>query len=164
MTQATQTITNGNVITMNDELKAQLRNVPILSSLKDDELYCFEGVHEVRVQDGEYIARQGEAAHFFWILLEGELQFSQTQSDGQKMEMYVMKQGNAMGEVPLLANIPNAVNVQSIGSARLLQLNEDEFWKLMTSCLRFAKPSWGIWRCGCKRCRAWWCNRRRWRR
>jgi CRP-like cAMP-binding protein len=86
-TQATQTYPNSNVITMNDELKTQLRNVPILSSLKDDELYCIDTVHEVRVQDGEYIARQGEMAHFFWILLEGELQFSQTQSDGRELDM-----------------------------------------------------------------------------
>ena len=79
------TIPNSNVITMNDELKAQLRNVPILSSLKDDELYCLEGLFTRFVsRDGEYIARQGETAHFFWILLEGEMQFSQTQGDGRR--------------------------------------------------------------------------------
>ena len=143
MTQATQTIPNGNVITMNDELRAQLRNVPILSSLKDDELYCLEGIHEMHTRDGEYIARQGETAHFFWILLEGEMQCSQTQGDGQQINLYVMKPGNAFGEVPLLANVPNAVNVQSIGIAHLLRLDEDEFWKLMTSCPEVRKAILG---------------------
>jgi len=142
-TQATQTYPNSNVIAMNDELKTQLRTVPILSSLKDDELYCLDTVHEIRAQEGEYIARQGEMAHFFWILLEGELQVSQTQSDGREVDMYVMKPGAAFGEVPLLANIPNAVNARPIGSAHLLQLSEDEFWKLMTSCPEVRKAILG---------------------
>jgi signal transduction histidine kinase len=45
-----------------------------------------------------------------------------------------MESGNAFGELPLLANIPNTVNLQASTSSHLLQLDEEQFWSLMTSC------------------------------
>ncbi len=35
---------------------------------------------DIHVDKDEFIAHQGEAAHFFWILLEGELRVFQTQT------------------------------------------------------------------------------------
>ena len=70
--------------TITAELLAQLRKVPILSSLKDDELHCLEGVREIHLDKDEFLARQGEVAHFFWILLEGEIRVFQTHADGHE--------------------------------------------------------------------------------
>ena len=73
MSEQTQIVQNHVVEEVNAELIALLRKVPILSSLKDDELHCLEGVQEIHIDKGEIITRQGEISHFFWILLEGEL-------------------------------------------------------------------------------------------
>jgi len=120
--------------TMSEALLAKLRTVSILSSLKDDELSCLEGVEEIHLEKDDVLVRQGEAAHHFWILLEGELQLFQTQPDGREVALVAMPSGSAFGEVPLLANIPNAVSLRAAGHCELLQLNEDGFWNLMTSC------------------------------
>jgi signal transduction histidine kinase len=139
MSQQSQVAQNKIVETISPELLAQLRKVPILSSLKDDELHCVEGVGDIRLDKGEFLVRQGEAAHFFWILLEGEIRVFHTQSDGQEGTLYKIESGNAFGEVPLLANIPNGVNLQTTMPSHLLQLDEEQFWSLMTSCPQVRK-------------------------
>ncbi len=99
--------------TVSGDLLTQLRKVPILSSLKDEELHCLDGVREIHVDTGEAIARQGEMAHFFWILLEGELRVHSVLPDGKDMTMATIESGNAFGELPLLTNIPNIANIEA---------------------------------------------------
>jgi signal transduction histidine kinase len=134
MNEQTQIVRNHVVEKMTQELFAQLRKVPIFSTLKDDELHCIEGVQEIYIEPNEVLARQGEAAHFFWILLDGELRLYQSLADGSDVMMGKIDGGNAFGELPLLANIPNSVNIQAITPCHLLQLDEDQFWSLMTTC------------------------------
>jgi signal transduction histidine kinase len=134
MSEQTQPVRNHVVEKMNEELLAKLRGVPILSSLKDDELHCLEGVQEIYIEKGEILVRQGEAAHFFWILLEGELRVYQAQGNGNDMALALIESGNAFGELPLLTNIPNAGTIESTAPSHLLQLDEDQFWGLMTTC------------------------------
>jgi len=119
---------------MSAELFAQLRKVPILASLKDDELYCVQSVRELRLGLDDILIRQGEPAHFFYILLEGELRIFQTMADGRDITLGKIEAGNTFGELPLLANIPNAASIQAAQSSRLVQLNEEQFWNLMTTC------------------------------
>jgi signal transduction histidine kinase len=125
-----------------EDLLAQLRKVPILSSLKDDELYCVEGERKTLEKD-EMLVRQGEAAHFFFILLEGELRIYQTQTGGEQIAMAKIEAGNAFGELPLLANIPNSGTIEATMASHLLQLDEDQFWNLMTSCPNVRKAILG---------------------
>jgi signal transduction histidine kinase len=134
MSDQSQAVQNKVVETITPELFAQLRKVPILSSLKDDELHCVEGVGDIYLGKDEFLVHQGEAAHFFWILLEGEIRVFQSQSEGNDGTIYKIESGNAFGEVPLLANIPNGVNLQTTMPSHLLQLDEEQFWSLMTSC------------------------------
>jgi signal transduction histidine kinase len=121
----------------------RLRQAPILSSLKDDELRCLKGVHEIHLENGGVLARQGEAAHHFWILLEGELHLYQTGSDGKEIDLAAVPVGSAFGEVPLLANIPNAVSVRATVACSLAQFDEEAFWNLMTSCPHVRKAILG---------------------
>jgi signal transduction histidine kinase len=139
MSEQIQVARNNVVEKISEELFAQLRKVPILSSLKDDELHCLEGVQEIRLDVGESLARQGEVAHFFWILLKGELRIHQIQPDGRDVTFGNVESGNAFGEVPLLTNVPNLASVESVAPSHLLQLDEDQFWGLMTSCPQVRK-------------------------
>jgi signal transduction histidine kinase len=143
MSEQTQIVRNNVVEAISDELVAQLRKVPILSSLKDEELHCLVGVHDLHLDKDEIIARQGEAAHFFWILLEGEIRVYQTLSDGHEATLYKLESGTTFGELPLLANIPNTINLQTTMQCRLLQLDEEQFWSLMTSCPQVRKAILG---------------------
>jgi CRP-like cAMP-binding protein len=119
---------------MEDAAFARLRAVPILASLPDTELRCLEDAQEVHLAEGEYIARQGETANHFWILLSGEILIFQTLADGREQTMATMPTGTAFGELPLLAGIPNAANLRATEACELLQFNEQQFWNLMTAC------------------------------
>ncbi len=127
----------------NEALFERLRQAPILSSLKDDELRCLKGVHEISLSDGDVLARQGEAAHHFWILLDGELRLYQADANGKEIDLATLPVGNAFGEVPLLANIPNAVTIRATTASSLAQFDEDAFWNLMTSCPQVRKAILG---------------------
>jgi signal transduction histidine kinase len=143
MNEQSQIVQSQVVEKINKELLAQLRRVPILSSLKDDELHCLEGVREVHIETGEVIMRQGEIAHFFWILLGGELRVYQTLADQRDVTLSMIESGNAFGELPLLTNVPNLGSIESTAPSHLLQLDEDQFWSMMTSCPQVRKAILG---------------------
>ena len=134
MNEQTQATHTPDAAKMNEELFAQLRKVPILSSLKDEELYCVESVRDFRIGTDEVVARQGDPAHFFYILLEGELRVYQTTSDGRDVTLAKIEEGTTFGEMPLLANIPNTASIQALIPSRLVEMDEEQFWSLMTTC------------------------------
>lgn len=115
-------------------LHQQMRTVPLLASLSDDQLSCLDGAEEIHLEPGGIVARQGEAAHHFWFLLSGELKVSQTAQNGREMVLATVEPGTAFGEVPLLANIPNAASVVSSTPSHLVRISEEIFWSLMTMC------------------------------
>src|SRR6202046_3289808 len=140
MSKQTEIVKNQQV---DDARFANLRKAPLLSSLKDDEIRCLNGVEEICIEAGDVLARQGEAAHFFWILLEGDMGLYQTSSAGDEFMLTSISTGLAFGEVPLLANIPNAATLRAVNHCCLAQLDEESFWNLMTTCPEVRKTILG---------------------
>ncbi len=126
-----------------EAMLAKLHAVPILASLTDDQFSCLNDADEIYREDGEFVARQGDAARFFWIVLEGEVHLSVNSAQGSKIVTQILPAGTAFGEIPLLANIPNAANISSLGRSHLLRLDEDGFWRLMTECPEVRKAILG---------------------
>jgi signal transduction histidine kinase len=131
MSNQTEIVQNQQV---DEALVSKLRKTPILSSLKDDEIRCLKGVEEICLDKGALLARQGEVAHYFWILLEGEIGLYQASPNNEEFMVTSIPAGLAFGEVPLLANIPNAANLRALEHCCLAQFGEESFWNLMTSC------------------------------
>ncbi|MCU1322787.1 MAG: histidine kinase [Acidobacteriaceae bacterium] len=125
------------------ELLSQLRGVDILSSLTEADLTCLNEIEEVKLAEGEYVARQGEMEHFFWILLQGELHIYQTLSDGRKVSIVTVPSGSAFGELPLLSNGPNPASMVTSKPSELLRFTEEQFWELMTTCPEVRKAILG---------------------
>ncbi len=140
MSKQTEIVQNQQV---DQALFAKLRQAPLLSSLQDDEIRCLRGVEEICLDAGDLIARQGEMAHYFWILLDGEIGIYQTSSEGEEFMITSMPAGLAFGEVPLLSNIPNVANLRAISHCCLAQFDEESFWNLMTSCPEVRKAVLG---------------------
>jgi signal transduction histidine kinase len=122
---------------------AQLRDVSILASLDEKTLHCLDEATEIHLKPEQILVRQGENSRNFWILLSGSLRFSNTSTDGHENTVHVMEHGNAFGEVPLLANIPSAVSIRAAEDCDLLELNEEQFWTLMTTCPEVRKAILG---------------------
>ncbi len=113
---------------------AQLKHVPILASLTEDRLHCLDGTRTIHLNPGDSLVRQGEIARIFCILLSGSLRFAQVDAKGQELSVYLMEEGSSFGEIPLLASVPSTVTISAHTPSDLLQLNEDQFWTLMTTC------------------------------
>ena len=128
---------------MSDAMIQRLRAVPILSTVPEQELGCLRDGREVHLAEGEFIARQGEIAHSFWILLAGEMCIVQTLPDGREQILYVVPAGTALGELPLLSNTPNAASVRASEPCELLQFDEQQFWNIMTACPEVRKAILG---------------------
>ena len=128
---------------MSDELLTQLRAVDILSSLDTVELACLGDVARVNVAEGEYVARQGEMEHYFWLLLKGELRLFTKDTGGREVTLGTLSDGVAFGELPLLSNGPNPGNLVATRSSHLMRFTEDQFWSLMTSCPEVRKAILG---------------------
>ncbi len=143
MTEITQIAGNMVGREIDKQLLSKLRKVPILDSLSDEQLVCLETAEDIRLADGELVSGPGDTVPYFWILLEGELRITQAGPDNQGMSLHVLSSGAAFGEVALLANIPQTVNINSINRTHLLRLDENAFWSLMTTCPQVRKAILG---------------------
>ncbi|MGA7393622.1 MAG: cyclic nucleotide-binding domain-containing protein [Terrimicrobiaceae bacterium] len=78
---------------------AQLPRVPLFANLRDEDKVCIEEAEEWRLPESELLARAGETAKHFFVLLEGEVSISKKHGD-QEVARY--RSGAFFGEVPLL--------------------------------------------------------------
>lgn len=126
-----------------DPRVARLRAVPILESVPEPEMACLLDGAEVQLQQGDFLGRQGEIAHFFWILLSGEVRIYQSQPDGRDTTMAVLPAGTAMGEMQLLSNTPYLATAQATEAGIALRFDEQQFWNIMTACPEVRKAILG---------------------
>ncbi len=123
-----------NPVSLSDHTIALLRDVPILESLDATTLHCLDGTTLRQLAPGEVLVPQGVITRFFWILLSGSMVITASFADQHEATLYTIPKGNSFGEIPLLANIPAGVSYRAAEVCELLELNEEQFWALMTSC------------------------------
>ena len=132
MSQTTQVETS--LTPLGDQTIALLHKVSILSSLNDADMHCLDGSRELFLEPGTALLHQGDQSRNFWMLLEGHLHLSHNDPDGRPQQVYAMEPGNSFGEVPLLAGTPAPANIIADDRCHLLELDEDQFWNLLTHC------------------------------
>jgi signal transduction histidine kinase len=120
--------------TITPETLQRLRSVPILASLDEESIHCFDYAEELHVESGYEVARQGEISNHFWVLLNGRIQVAMEMADGYQQVVHVLEPGVSFGEVTLLANIPTTTTLKTMEPSHLVRLDEDQFWDLMTLC------------------------------
>src|SRR6185436_6926013 len=84
------------------------------------------------------LTTEGERTGLFHVLLEGEVRASRTY-DRQSILLGVNKAGNFMGETMLLLDMPWVATCRVSKPARLFQLDEASFWRMLTSCQTVAR-------------------------
>jgi signal transduction histidine kinase len=115
-------------------LLALLHNVPILTSLSEEDLHCLDDIEQIHAERGDLLAKQGETAQFFFVILTGSIRIFFHKPDGAEVTAVSLPAGSAYGELPLLAGIQNPTSVEAEQATHLLRFTEEEFWELMTSC------------------------------
>src|SRR5882762_816604 len=116
----------------------QVRTVPLFSTLSDEQLGCIEAGEIIEAPAGTVLASEGEQTGLFHVLLEGEVRITRVY-DRQTVLMAVTKAGNYIGETMLLLGVPWLATVRVSKAARLFRLDEDSFWRMLSTCPSVAR-------------------------
>jgi signal transduction histidine kinase len=123
------------------ELK-EVRATPLFTNLKDDQVECIDCLKNgdiVTASPGTMLAIEDERNGFFHVLLEGEVRITRNY-DNQTILMRTLKGGgNYFGEIMFLLDIPWLSTARVTKPARLFQLDETGFWRMMTLCHEVAR-------------------------
>jgi signal transduction histidine kinase len=99
-----------------------LREVPMLAELSDSYLKALGwGTHEIRLRPGEALFDEGEPAHDFYYLLEGELEFFRRGEAGERVR-HSLAVGALAGQLALVPGSVHIVSARAVVSTRVLAL------------------------------------------
>ena len=115
-----------------------VRSTPLFAKLTEEQLGCLDGGEVIEAAVGTVLASEGEQTGFFHVILEGEVRATRTY-DRQSILLGVNKPGNFLGETMLLLDIPWVATCRVSKPARLFQLNEEKFWRMMVTCQTIAR-------------------------
>jgi signal transduction histidine kinase len=116
----------------------EVRSAPLFAKLTDEQVGCLEGGNIVDVPAGTTLATEGEHTGLFHVVLQGEVRASRTY-DRQSILLGVNKAGSFLGETMLLLDIPWVASLHVSKPARLFQLDEEHFWRMLTTCPTVAR-------------------------
>ena len=111
-----------------------LRRVSLLSNLKDDQLQCIAELGaEIQLDRGTQIARQGDPPDGFYIILEGQIEWTRN-VDGVIVPAVTLGAGEIFAELILLLDEPYPTSGKAITKVTLYKLTPDDFWKMLELC------------------------------
>src|SRR4030095_2027264 len=123
---------------MNESELKEVRSTPLFAGLTDDQLGCLDGGEIIEAPVGTMLASEGERTGFFHVILEGEVRATRIY-DRQSILLGVNKAGGYLGETMLLLDIPWVATLRVSKAARLFRLNEESFWRMLTTCQTVAR-------------------------
>jgi thioredoxin reductase (NADPH) len=110
----------------------ELKTIPIFACLDDTERQRLaQRAADVRLQEGEWLIREGEIAYFF-VLLEGRLELIKY-LQGQERHLTEYKVGEFFGEVPILLGAPALVSVKAASPSRVARFDAQQLLELIQS-------------------------------
>jgi signal transduction histidine kinase len=118
---------------MDAALVQTIRQAPLFAGLQDDQLDCIQRGEVIDVPTGTILVQTNAPAEYFFLNLEGEVRISRVY-DKQEILLAVNKPGMFMGEIPLLLDAPWAAIVRVSKPARLFRLNQENFWRMLSTC------------------------------
>jgi CRP-like cAMP-binding protein/Fe-S-cluster-containing hydrogenase component 2 len=112
-------------------LEMHLRNIPIFADLTDDFInYLKEHVELVRVDPGEVICRQGEAADSFYLIRIGFVKISETRPGGELVFAYLSR-GEYFGEIGLLGGIGRTATATALDHVEMVRISKEDFDRMV---------------------------------
>jgi thioredoxin reductase (NADPH) len=110
----------------------ELRQAKIFACLSEAECARMaQIVADVRIEAGEWLIREGETP-WFYVLFEGRLRIAKDILGRQTdFDEFDFKEGDFLGEVPLLLGSPVFASVRALTQCRVARLNRQQFQHLI---------------------------------
>ncbi|MBI5307592.1 MAG: Crp/Fnr family transcriptional regulator [Planctomycetes bacterium] len=116
------------------QLSAQLKGVPLFSSLSDEQLDTITRTGAIRrYHNGHIVVQQSNPGDTFFIVVSGCVKVTLLSKDGKEIILSVLKKGDFFGELSLMDNEPRSANVIVVEDSTLFQLTQKQFHQLITT-------------------------------
>jgi signal transduction histidine kinase len=111
-----------------------LRSVPLFRRLPDEKLaWIHDHAEEVRLDAGTLIARQGDPPDGFYVVMEGETEW--TRRVGQEDVFVVtLGKGTIFAELIMVLDAPYPTTGHAVTDVGLLRLDVPSFWEMLRIC------------------------------
>lgn len=112
-----------------------IKNHYLFADLDDDQLANLkQGIHRIRLEDGEVLFRRGQPARRFYLVVTGMIALQRTSARGEEKVINVMRAGNSFAEALMFHKSPAyPVTAISIGDTEVLSIQSDRFLQLLRS-------------------------------
>jgi signal transduction histidine kinase len=111
-----------------------LRGVPLFQSLDEGKLqWVSEQGEVVEFEAGDRIASQGDPPDGFYMILEGETEWTQNVG-GEEVYVVTLGEGDIFAELILVLDEPYPTTGHATTNVRLYKLDVDAFWNMLTVC------------------------------
>lgn len=111
-----------------------INNIPLLSNLSESEAKKISsGVATVSYKKGSYLFKVGETANKLFILCEGRIKLSKTNSEGKEQIIYIMSDGDFFGAFNLLKEDEFDLDAVALEDSEVSLLAKSEFDKIILS-------------------------------
>lgn len=111
-----------------------LRQVPLFTHLSDAQLQCVVDCGtDVWLEAGTQFARQGDPADGFYIILEGQTQWTRNVA-GETVPVVTLQAGDVFAELILILDQPYPTSGRALTKVHLYKLVPDAFWRMLELC------------------------------
>lgn len=102
-------------------VKAYLRQVPMFSDLKEEDLQRLASMTSARkIRKGETLFHDGDEARGFYLLTEGRIKVYKTTVDGREQTLHLISPGETFAEVALFSGSTYPASAQALGDGAVL--------------------------------------------
>ncbi|HQK39216.1 MAG TPA: Crp/Fnr family transcriptional regulator [Flavobacterium alvei] len=95
-----------------------------------DLLYSWGAVAK-KYKKNEVIFEEGEAAHFYFQIMEGSVRMFNSNEEGKEFTQGLFCDGDGFGEPPLFINETYPANAITIQDSTIIKLSKDKFLKIL---------------------------------
>ena len=123
-----------------------LSTIPYFQSTSPAELQALVDARPLKtVSCGAQVIAEGDAADWAYVLLDGRLRSTRTNTEGKEVTIGEIGRGEIFGETGLLLEKPRTANVYALRDSLLLQISRMDLLAIVRkqeeSVLRFAKTT-----------------------
>lgn len=86
---------------------------------------------------GDYIFFEGDLDFHFYIIESGQIQIFTKTSDGQRVDIAIIEEGEAFGEMAFLDRHPRSASAQAMTECTLIKVSEKGYEQLLADL-----PAW----------------------